>query len=188
MAIAKGLQEPREKINDLMMAKLSLGVKESFEKFVSIMRGEAAVHYCRLNREFLTYVTFQINVQSGFTMYFQAMNFWKKGDHGIATAALKETRNLFRERPNIASSGLPNMSDRSGGLFALIGEVEDFRRHLNLVEEKWNHDITKVYFERIPDTLPVGDMLTKGICMMKSEAWELDGRDLDPVPLALKPK
>lgn len=41
-----------------LLAKLCVGVAEKFEKAISNFRARAPVHFCRLDGDFLTYITF----------------------------------------------------------------------------------------------------------------------------------
>ena len=100
MAVAKHMQG--DKVNYSILAKLSLGIQEMFDYFVSHLRGQASSHYCRLDVGFLEYLTFQINLQKGLAAYFSARHVWDKASltdsYGVAIRMLKESEKFLETR------------------------------------------------------------------------------------------
>ena len=177
---------------------MRLGVRDYFNSFVSTLRADASIHYCRLAKEFLTYVAFQINIQSAFAVYFHSISIWRNAEksgkdcaRGLALRMMYDVQNMFRYRDSIASKGLPDISaDSLGNLFPLVQDVNAIRLHLIEVAEAWKRDIDTIYFEKVPNETPASEMLQVGVQMVKLDTqspWEPDFGLQEPVPLALKP-
>lgn len=104
MAIATILVKPVEP-NYSLLGKLCLGVAVELESFVSTMRSMSALHMARMESGFLTFITFQINVQRGLGLYFLSRNLWNSGEHGVAIAALSESTVAMRTRTSPTGRG-----------------------------------------------------------------------------------
>lgn len=104
MAIATILVKPDEP-NYSLLGKLCLGVAVELESFVSTMRSKSAVHMARMESGFLTFVTFQINVQRALGMYFLSRSLWNASEYGVAIAALSEANVAMRTRTTPTGRG-----------------------------------------------------------------------------------
>lgn len=180
MAIATVLIKPGTP-NYSLLSKLCLGITELLEKFVNTIRTRAAVQMSRMDKEFFTLITFQINLQRALSQYFMARSVWeKKEEYGLAIAMLKEAMQGMKTRDIPTGKGLPPIEKKSP-LKVLENDVKDFKKHMNTLLGSWEHDNSKVYFDRMYDFVPEERKLHKGVVMMKSEPFVME--EVDPVPL-----
>ena len=188
MAVAKALQG--DSVNYSLVGKLCVGIKEGIEKFVKVVRGEAGVHWCRMPVAYLKYVAFQTSLQDALGMYFQARDTWGKGEYGVALAMLREARSALEVRESITSKGIPEDIHVKGNPLAVLRpDLDDLRRHVDGMEEAWTNDCEKVYFDKVPDSVPVGKRIKKGMQMVKYGEWEGANKEgIEPVPLSVKGK
>jgi len=180
MAVATVLIKPGVP-NYSLLAKLTLGIKEQMESFVSTIRSKAAVHMSRIDPNFFTLVTFQINLQNALSQYFLARSIWDQADeYGLAIAILHSATQTLKTRDSPVSKGLPEITSRSP-LKALEEDLTAFRKHTNALLLSWESDNSKVYFTRVPTKVPEDKKLLKGLHMMKPTEFKLE--DVDPVHL-----
>lgn len=180
MAVATVLVKPGVP-NYSLLAKLTLGIAEQMESFVSTIRSKSALHMSRIDPHFFTLVTFQINLHKSLSKYFLARSLWDKADeYGLAIAILHEATLSCRTRDSPISAGLPEITSKSP-LKALEQDLKDFRKHMTDLLTSWEHDNSKVYFTRVPTKVPEDRKLPKGLHMMKPEEYKLE--DVDPVHL-----
>mmetsp|Transcript_2757 Transcript_2757/g.5049 ORF Transcript_2757/g.5049 Transcript_2757/m.5049 type:complete len:449 (+) Transcript_2757:42-1388(+) len=187
MAIAKALQG--DTINFGLVAKLCKGVQGEIDEFVKMLRKDAAVHYCRLPPPYLKYIAFQIALQEALTMYFNARATWNKGsEFGLALAMMYDARSMLEVRASVTSRGIPeDIENSNSALYVLRGELVNFRSHVDKIVEGWKRDVDTVYFDKIPNTVPVASVLKKGMVMMKVEPWSHSSLgDPEPVPLSVQ--
>lgn len=178
MAVATILVKPGVP-NYALVGKLCLGVAEDLESFVSTLRSKSPVHMSRLDPNFLTLITFQINVQRALSLYFLARSLWTNGEYGVAIAALSEATIAMRTRSSPAGRGLPEIESK-GMLQTLVPEIGDFRQHMASLLKSWEKDNSLVYFDKVPPSVPANKAL-KGIQLKKLEAFKLEAGD--PLPL-----
>lgn len=104
MAIATILVKPDDP-NYSLLGKLCLGVATELESFVSTMRSKSAVHMARMEPGFLTFITFQINIQRALGLYFLSRSLWNSSEYGVAIAALSEANVAMRTRTSPTGRG-----------------------------------------------------------------------------------
>jgi hypothetical protein len=189
MAVAKALQASSDKINMALMAKLTKGVAETLDAFVSQLRANAGMHFCRLPGPYLSYITFQGMLQDAVSVYFQARKEWAGGENrGIAVAMMGQCRKSLEVRDTVTSKGIPEaINSSSSPLHVLKPTLDEFKKHVDGIIASWLKDVNTVYFEKVPAAVPVSSLLNKGMLMMKVEPWSGgDTSDVVPVTLALK--
>jgi hypothetical protein len=151
MAIAKALQEPAAKVNMSVLAKLTKGVQETVDGFVSQLRANAGMHFCRLPGPYLSYITFQSALQDALSLYFQARLTWAAGkERGLALSMMNAARAGLSVRASVTSKGIPEAINSSNSpLYVLRGELEEFGAHVDQIRAAWLKDINTVYFEKV---------------------------------------
>jgi hypothetical protein len=181
MAVATVLIKPG-KPNYGLLAKLCLGITEQLEDFINMLRKDAFPQMSRMDPDFFTLITFQINIQRSLSLYFQARSLWEKDDHGIAVAILSESTVAARTRESTASDGVPDVT-RTPALYPLQDDLKDMRSHMATLLHSWEKDNSQVFFESVPQHVPAGKKLQEGLCMKRSEAYKLE--EAEPVLLVL---
>ena len=108
-----------------ILAKLTKGIQETMDSFVSQMRSNAGMHFCRLPGPYLSYITFQSALQEALSIYFQARKEWADGkQRGIAVSMMKTARAGLEVRSSITSKGIPEaINSSSSPLYVLRGEL-----------------------------------------------------------------
>jgi hypothetical protein len=137
----------------------------------------------------LKYIAFQIALQEALTMYFNARATWNKGsEFGLALAMMYDARSMLEVRASVTSRGIPeDIENSNSALYVLRGELVNFRSHVDKIVEGWKRDVDTVYFDKIPNTVPVASVLKKGMVMMKVEPWSHSSLgDPQPVPLSVQ--
>ena len=183
MAVAAVLIKPGVP-NYSLVAKLCLNISQQFEEFISIMRKEAFTQMSRMDSDFFTLMTFQINLQKSLSNYFYARSLWDETKYGLAIATLSEATVLLKTRSDSGAPGLPELSKTS--LVALQKDVKDLQAHMGHLLKTWEDDNTNVYFEGVPKSVPLAQKLQKGIQLSKIEPYELE--TVEPLPLSLVDK
>jgi hypothetical protein len=182
MAIATVLIKPGTP-NFSLLAKLSLGIVEQLEGFISWMRDNAFKQMTRIEKDFFTLITFQIHLQKSLSLYFHARSLWEQNqEYGLAIAFLSESTVAIRTRASEASDGIPDIA-RIPTLRALKKDLDDLRAHMALLLQTWEKDNSSVYFEAVPRSVPADKKLEKGINIGKADKYRV--KDADPVLLAL---
>lgn len=166
-----------------LLAKLSLGISEQFQEFVTIMKNKAATTKSRMDSEFFTLMTFHIEAQKAFSFYFHARNYWENDlEYGIAIAMLNHAISLLRTRDSPIGKGLPEITSKSP-LKAIEKDLNDVKKHMQTVLTAWEKDNSLIYFEKVPLKLPAEKTLSQGVHMMKPDPFELEV--VEPVALIL---
>lgn len=181
MAIATALMKEGAP-NYGLVAKLCLGVSEQFEEFISTVRREASQQMSRLDPNFLTLVTLQINVHKSLTLYFQSRSSWEQDDYGIAIALLSEASVALRQREHVAAHGIPDVKTIPA-LAALANDLKDLRCHMALLLRSWEKDNSSVYFAGVPRQVPTEKKLKEGIQMKRKADYKL--QEAEPHLLSL---
>lgn len=164
-----------------LLAKLSLGISEQFKEFVNIMRSKASFTKSRIDPEFFVLMTYQIEMQHCLSFYFHARHYWEKElDYGLAIAMLNKAISMTKTRDTPTGKGLPEIKSKSP-LKSIEKDLNDVKKHMNVVLQAWEKDNSIVYFEKVPLTLPAEKVLSEGTHMMKPEPYEL----IIPEPVAL---
>jgi len=167
-----------------LLSKLSLGIAEQFEEFVVLMRSKAAATTkSRMNADFFTLITFQIEMQKANSLYFHARHYWEKElEYGLAIAMLNKAMSMTRTRETPTGKGLPEIQKKSP-LKAIEKDLNTVKKHFAIVLKAWEKDNSGIYFDKVPLTLPAEKKLEKGVQMMKAEPYVLE--DVEPVALIL---
>ncbi|GKY95976.1 hypothetical protein MPSEU_000558100 [Mayamaea pseudoterrestris] len=181
MAIATVLIKPGTP-NYSLLGKLCLGVADQLEEFVSQLRRDAYVQMARMDKEFFTLTTFQINVQKSLSLYFQARAFWDACEYGIAIALMSEASVALRTRESDAAPGIPDVA-RNPILKVMQKDLDDLRQHMALLLRTWEKDNSSVFFDTVPQRVPSSKKLQEGFQMMKKTEFTLD--EVEPVLLKL---
>lgn len=187
MAVATVLVKPGVP-NYALVGKLCLGIADDLDKFVSTMRSKAGVHMSKMDPNFLTLITFSVNVQRAISLYFLARSLWVASEYGVAIAAMSEATVAMRTRTSPTSRGLPEI-EPNGPLQSLVGEMNGFRLHMGAMLKSWEKDNSLVYFDKVPPSVPSNKAL-KAIHLKKLEEFSLEARDPLPLgaPVDLEPK
>mmetsp|Transcript_17178 Transcript_17178/g.32521 ORF Transcript_17178/g.32521 Transcript_17178/m.32521 type:complete len:455 (+) Transcript_17178:105-1469(+) len=166
-----------------LLAKLSLGISEQFQEFVTIMRTKASTTKSRMDPEFFTLMTFQIEAQKSFSLYFNARHYWEKElEYGLAIAMMNHARSLLVTRDSAVGKGLPEIKAKSP-LKAIEKDLNYVRSHMQMVLNAWEKDNSTIYFDKVPLKLPAEKTLAQGVHMMKADPFELEV--VEPVALIL---
>jgi hypothetical protein len=181
MAIASALMKEGVP-NYGLVAKLCLGVSEELEEFVTLVRREASNQMSRLDPNFFTLITLQINVHKSLTLYFQSRSLWEQDDYGIAIALLSEATVALRQREHAAAHGIPDVK-AIPALSPLSDDLKDLRNHMALLLRSWEKDNSSVYFSGVPQLVPVEKKLNKGIQMKRITKYTL--QEAEPYLLSL---
>jgi hypothetical protein len=169
--------------NYSLLSKLSLGIAEQFEEFVSLLRSQAATTKSRMDPEFFTLITIQIEVQKAMSLYFHAKQYWEKEkEYGLAIAMLNKAKTMMQTRDSPTGKGLPEIS-RKSPLKAIEKDLNAVKLHFTIVLKAWEKDNSGIYFDKVPLTVPADKKLEQGVQMMKAEPYELE--DVEPVALIL---
>ena len=155
-----------------LLAKLCLGVSEQLEEFIGVIRREAFVQMGRMDSNFLTLVTLQVNVHKSLTLYFQGRSLWNQQEYGIAIALLSEATVALRQRDHAASYGIPDVKSIPV-LAPLAGDLKDLRNHMALLLRSWEKDNSSVYFTGVPQKVPADKKLQEGIQMKRKTEYKL---------------
>lgn len=179
MAIATVLIKPGTP-NYSLLAKLCLGVQEQLEHFISHMRENAFKEMARIEKDFFTLTTFQIQLQKSLSLYFHARALWDETGYGLAIALLSEATVELRTRASDTAKGVPDVA-QIPTLRGLNKDLKDLRAHMALLLQTWEKDNSSVYFEKVPQKVPADKKLAKGVQIGKAEKYSL----ADPEPLLL---
>lgn len=182
MAIATVLIKPGTP-NYSLLAKLSLGVEEQLEEFISHMRKEAFSQMSRIEKDFFTLINFQITLQKSLCYYFYARSIWDQGDYGLAIAVMSEATVYLRtEVASSSKKGMPDVA-KIASLKALTGDLNDLRSHMGNVLREWEKDNSNIFFEVVPQSVPSDKKLNKGVRLNKLDRYQFV--DVDPVLLSM---
>ena len=182
MAVATVLVKPGTP-NWGLLSKLTLGISEQMDLFMTVIRGKARPLMDKISNDFFSLIAFQSNLQQSLSLYFQARGIWDSSDrHGIAIRLLHEATTYIKTRDSISSRGLPDIKGKSP-LKALAKDLTDLRVHMRLILKVWEKDNSTVYFDKVPQIIPEAEKLSHGIMMMKADAYSL--AEVDPAPLQL---
>jgi len=183
MAVATVLNKKDKTPNWSMLAKLGLGISEQFEEFVSIIRSKEPLVKTRIDPNFFTLMTFQIELQKSLSLYYHARHYWEvERDFGLAIAMLSRALDMLKTRDSPKSKGLPEIT-KGSPLVAVEKDLLIVKRHMNTILASWEKDNSKIYFEKVPLKLPVEKKLSQGTLLMKVDEYKLE--DVDPLPLIL---
>jgi len=180
MAIATLLM--KDKVNYALVGKLCYGVYEQLEEFTTLFRKNASQQKQRMDPDFWTLIAFQIIMQQGLSLYFQARSMWEKADYGVAIAMLSEATVMLRTRDTSVSEGLPDI-EQSKGLKSLSNDLKDLRQHMAFLLHHWEKDNNSIYFTSVPKQVPTAKKLQQGHQMNKQTNFAVP--DVDPVLFAL---
>jgi hypothetical protein len=181
MAVATILIKPGTP-NYSLLGKLCLGIADQLEEFVSLLRREAFAQMSRMDKEFFTLTTFQINVQKSLSLYFQARALWETSEYGIAIALMSEATVALRTRESESSHGVPDIA-RNPALKVMQKDLDDLRKHMALVLRTWEKDNSSVFFDVVPQHVPAGKKLQEGYKMLRKTDYALE--EAEPVLLKL---
>lgn len=165
-----------------LLGKLCLGIAEQLEEFVALLRREASTQMSRMDNNFFTLITLQINVQKSLTLYFQGRALWESGEYGLAIAMLSEATVALRQRENAVSIGVPDVN-QTPALKPLADDLKDIRGHMALLLRSWEKDNSNCYFTSVPRQVPASKKLREGIQMRKKTDYKL--HEAEPVLLSL---
>ena len=136
----------------------------------------------RLDPNFLTLVTLQINVHKSLTLYFQSRSSWEQDDYGIAIALLSEATVALRQREHVAAHGIPDVK-AIPALSPLANDLNDLRVHMAMLLRSWEKDNSSVYFTGVPQQVPAEKKLKEGIQMKRKTDYKL--QEAEPYLLSL---
>lgn len=181
MAIATVLLKPGTP-NYSLLAKLCLGVEEQLEGFISHMRDNAFKDMTRIEKDFFTLTTFQIQIQKSLSLYFYARALWEDQSYGLAIAFLSEATLDLKTRDSTSSKGVPDVA-RIPTLSILKKDLVDLRAHMALLLQTWEKDNSSIYFEKVPQSVPADKKLEKGVQIGKAAKYHV--ADVEPLLLSL---
>jgi hypothetical protein len=181
MAVATVLVKPGTP-NYSLLGKLSFGIVQQLEAFMSHMRKDCKIGMDRMDKDFFSLVAFQVAVHKSMSDYFHARGLWAKSEYGVAIALLKEAMVELKMRDGPTGAGIPDVS-KIATLSVLSKDLQDFRAHLQKLLKSWEHDNSSVYFERVPVKVPAEVKLQEGVNMGKREDYKVE--DVEPVLLQI---
>jgi len=179
MAVAATLVKPGVPKYSLV-AKLCLGITEQLELFVHTMRSRAATQKSRMDPDFFTLMAFEIELNRSLCNYFLARNYWDSGQYGLAISFLCFSKEMLLTRSTPLGKGLPEIKSKSP-LKAIEKDLNELRSHMQTLLTSWDNDNSKIYFDKVPLSVPEDKKLLAGLQMMKPEEYKLD--DVEPIPL-----
>ena len=183
MAVATVLNKKDKTPSWSMLAKLGLGIAEQFEEFVSKIRSKEPMVKSRIDINFFTLLTFQIQLQRSLSYYYHARHYWvEERDYGIAIAMMSKAIDMLKTRETPTGKGLPEIR-KGSPLVALEKDLNVVKNHMMLILTEWEKDNTKIYFEKVPLKLPVEKVLSQGTLLMKVQEYQLE--EVEPIPLIL---
>jgi len=176
MAVVTVLRKPEENFG--LLAKLTLGVAEKLEAFMSAIREKAASQMQRMDPAIFAYVESQAKVQRSLSGYFQARSMWDKillGElltgYGVVIVMQREAIALLGSIPKS-----PSKSQHS--------DVTALLKHMKAILKSWEKDNNTIYFEQPPKSVPDDKKLQQGTFMAKSNPYHFN-ENAAPVPLML---
>jgi hypothetical protein len=182
MAVATVLIKPGTP-NYSLLAKLCLGIVEQLEAFITHMRDKAFKQMARIEKDFFTLTTFQIQLQKSLHLYFYARSLWdQQQEYGLAIGVLSEATVVLRTRDSAASEGVPDVA-KVPALKALHKDLVDLRAHMAQLLKSWEKDNSSVFFEAVPQSVPLDKKLKAGVQIGKTEKYKI--HDVEPVLLEL---
>lgn len=182
MAIATVLIKP-DTPNYSLLGKLCLGVVEELEEFIAHMRESSFRMMSRMDKDFFTLVTFQINIQKSLSMYFQARaQYDTQKEYGLGIAMLSEAASSLKTRTSEAGPGLPDVS-KIPSLKPLQKDLTDLQNHMQKVLRAWEKDNSQVFFEPVPKSVPTDKKLQQGVKLSKSEKYKIG--EVEPLYLVV---
>lgn len=183
MAVATVLAKKGKTPNWSMLSKLGLGIAEQFEQFVSTIKTKEPLVKSRIDVNFFTLMTFQIQLQKSLSFYYHARYYWEEErDFGLAIAMMSKAIDMLKTRDTPTGRGLPEIR-KGSPLVAVEKDLNQVKNHMNTILRDWEKDNSKIYFEKVPLKLPVDKVLSQGTLLMKIEEYQLDV--VDPLPLIL---
>jgi hypothetical protein len=186
MAVATVLNKKDKEPNWSMLAKLGLGISEQFEEFVSVIRTKESLVKSRIDPNFFSLMTFQIQLQKSLSLYYHARHYWEvERDFGLAIGMMSKALDMLKTRSTPTGRGLPEIV-KGSPLVAVQKDLAEVKKHMKTVLMDWEKDNSKIYFEKVPTKLPVDKVLSQGTLLMKAEEYKLE--DVDPLPLILPEK
>lgn len=169
--------------NYSLLAKLCLGIVEQLEDFINHMRDSAFKQMARIEKDFFTLITFQIQLQKALSLYFHGRSLWEtEHEYGLAIALLSEATLELKIRSSESGRGMPEVS-KIPALKALHNDLIDLRGHMNLLLKTWEKDNSSVYYEPVPQVVPADKRLAKGLQLNKEEKYTV--KDAEPLLLSL---
>lgn len=183
MAVATVLNKKDKSPTWSLVAKLGLGIAELFEEFVVLLRSKEAVVKSRIDPDFFTLITFQIQLQKSLSSYYHARHYWEvERDFGSAIAIMSRAIDMLRTRDTPTGRGLPPIT-KGSPLCAIEKDLNEVKMHMNSLLGSWEKDNSKIYFEKVPQKIPVEKVLKQGTIIVKIEEYSLE--DVEPIPLIL---
>jgi len=104
MAVAVMLAKPGTP-NYVLLGKLSSGIAEELESFVTTFRSQSPVHMSRIDKSFLTLITFLTNIHRSLSLYFLGRSLWLSCEYGVAIASMSEATVAARTRATPTGRG-----------------------------------------------------------------------------------
>ncbi len=183
MAVATVLNKRDKTPSWSMLAKLGLAIAEQFEEFVSTIRAKEPMVKSRIDANFFTLMTFQIQLQKSLSSYYHARHYWEEErDFGTAIAMMSKAIDMLKIRETPTGRGLPEIR-KGSPLVTLEKDLNSVRMHMHTVLQEWEKDNSKIYFEKVPKKVPVDKALSQGTLLMKVEEYTLE--EVEPIPLIL---
>ena len=181
MAVATVLIRPGVP-NYSLLAKLCKGIQEQYDAFVNHMRENAFTLMSRMDKDFFTLVTFQIELQKSLSLYFFARSHWEAGHYGLACAFLSDATVALQTRESNTRPGVPDVKTIPA-LKPLNDDLLDLRSHMSKLLHRWESDNSHIYFQAVPQSVPEDEKLKAGIQMGKSEKFSIS--EVEPVLLEI---
>jgi len=212
MAVATVLIKPGTP-NYSLLSKLSLGIAEQIDAFLHTtnthqQQQQQQQHHTskeeflylkkRVDESFFTLLQFQSTLQKSLSAYFYARHTWDtQKQYGLAIAILNDALTYLNVQSTPTSRGIPSLLDntsssspfsskqKSSPLANLSKDITNAKHHMMLVLRTWEKDNSRVYFDKVPLTLPIEGRLPdgSGLRMMKIQPYQL--MDVDPLLLIL---
>ncbi|CAB9531207.1 expressed unknown protein [Seminavis robusta] len=181
MAVATVLIKPGVP-NYGLLGKLCLGISDELDKFTTKLRKEAFKLMTRVDKDIFALINFQVALQKSLSLYFQARALWEKADYGNAISLLSQATVELKTEKSGQGQGVPDVTQNKA-LKPLKDELTDLRNHYNKLLHSWEKDNSTVYFESVPQQVPVDKRLQDGLVMGKMEPYSL--AEVEPVLLIL---
>lgn len=174
MAVGTVLTKPDGSINYSLISKMTLGVAEQYELFLSTIQSKAPNQQAKMDPEFFKLISMQIPLQRALSHYFQARMIWDENDkYGIAIAMLREALVQIK----------PIKVDCKSAAKTLKKDLSNTTTHITSLLKVWEKDNAEVYFESVPGVVPESKRLSTGIMMTKAEDYVL--ATVEPALLAV---
>lgn len=180
MVVSAALAKSTSKPSYSLMAKLTLGIAEQIDEAVKNFNKKAPEQVTRMDSICFSLLKFQLEYQRFLSKYYLARAAWDDNhEYGIAVAMMQEVANYLHTLPDVETAKSP--------LRVLGKDLAVVRAHITSILQAWEKDNSTVYFESVPQQIPITKRLQAGMKMVK-EPQPYIVQDPAVLPLSIPPE